>query len=133
MISFFLPMKIPSVTSQQKRVCMIGGKPHHYDGARLKAARQEYTLRLLPHKPKEPIAAGIPVKLAVRFVYKARRKKDIGTWKTTRPDTDNMIKLLKDCMTAAGFWHDDAQVVCEHTEKQFGEVEGIYLTVEAIV
>ena len=29
----------------------------------------------------------------------------------TKPDTDNLQKLLKDCMTKCGFWKDDAQVV----------------------
>ena len=32
-----------------------------------------------------------------------------GEYRTTKPDTDNLQKLLKDCMTATGFWTDDAQ------------------------
>ena len=36
-----------------------------------------------------------------------------GEPKTTKPDTDNMQKLLKDVMTEAGFWKDDAQVFSE--------------------
>jgi Holliday junction resolvase RusA-like endonuclease len=35
----------------------------------------------------------------------------------TKPDTDNLEKLLKDCMTEVGFWNDDAQVVKEIAEK----------------
>ena len=25
-------------------------------------------------------------------------------WKTSKPDTDNLIKMLKDCMTRTGYW-----------------------------
>lgn len=55
-----------------------------------------------------------------------------GEWKTTKPDTDNMIKLLKDCMTRTGFWVDDAQVCSEITEKFWGDVSGIYVMVEQL-
>ena len=130
MITFFLSMKIPSVTAQVKRCRVVHGKPVFFDGARIKAARQEFMLRLAPHKPPDPIPKDKPVHLFVRFVYKAPRKRDLNAWKTTRPDTDNMIKLLKDCMTAAGFWQDDSQVASEHIEKQYGDKEGIDIAIE---
>jgi Holliday junction resolvase RusA-like endonuclease len=28
-----------------------------------------------------------------------------------RPDFDNLAKAVADCMTALGWWHDDAQIV----------------------
>ena len=37
--------------------------------------------------------------------------------KASCPDTDNLNKLLKDCMTKLGFWNDDAQVCREIIEK----------------
>ena len=55
-----------------------------------------------------------------------------GEWKTTRPDTDNLIKLFKDCMTRTHYWQDDAQVCSEITEKFFGDKPGIYVRVEPI-
>lgn len=45
------------------------------------------------------------------------------TWKVTKPDTDNLIKLLKDEMTHAGWWHDDAQVVIERSMKMYAPVK----------
>ena len=55
-----------------------------------------------------------------------------GEWKVTKPDTDNLIKLFKDCMTRTHYWQDDAQVCSEITEKFFGERPGIYVRVEQI-
>jgi Holliday junction resolvase RusA-like endonuclease len=55
-----------------------------------------------------------------------------GDFKDTRPDCDNIIKLLKDCMTDLGFWRDDAQVVSETTEKFYANSPGIWVRVEAV-
>ena len=129
-MQFFLKMPIPSATAQTKRLCTVGGKPRFFPGAKLKAARQEILLRLAPHKPSERIPKPAPVKLVVRFVYAANKRHPELTWKTTRPDTDNLIKLLKDCMTEMGYWEDDAQVASELTEKGYGKHEGIYIRVE---
>ena len=55
---------------------------------------------------------------------KGKSHKD-GEWRVTRPDTDNLQKMLKDCMTKTGYWKDDAQVVREVVEKRWAEVPGI--------
>lgn len=53
-----------------------------------------------------------------------------GDWRVTKPDTDNLQKLLKDCMTKCGFWKDDAQVVRETVEKRWSdEPTGIYIEI----
>ena len=53
-----------------------------------------------------------------------------GQWKVSKPDTDNLVKGLKDIMTDSGvFWHDDAQVCAEIITKRYADVPGIYITV----
>ena len=52
-----------------------------------------------------------------------------GEYKITKPDTDNLQKLLKDCMTAVRFWSDDAQVASEVVEKFWADIPGIYIRV----
>ena len=53
-----------------------------------------------------------------------------GQWKVSKPDTDNLVKGLKDIMTdSAVFWHDDAQVCAEIITKRYADVPGIYITV----
>ena len=82
---------------------------------------------LLPFKPKAPLEG--PICLQVQFGFKANRRKDINTYKLTRPDTDNMIKTLKDAMTKLDFWHDDAQVCHEICSKIYTDKPGIKIQI----
>ena len=91
-------------------------------------ARKELMARLMPYRPKEPLKG--PIKLSTLWRFKAQRKKQDGTPKTTKPDTDNMIKLLKDCMTQCGFWVDDAQIYDETTIKIWSTSPGISIIIE---
>ena len=60
-------------------------------------------------------------------------KKELYEYRVSRPDTDNLQKLLKDCMTKTGFWKDDSQVVIEQCTKiNTHEKAGIIITVEEI-
>ena len=125
-MDFFIPLKkIPTVTHQEKRVTVVNGKPRFYDSESITAARGMFTAYLAQHKPDDPMAG--PIRLMTKWQFEG----DPG-WKTTKPDTDNMIKLFKDCMTKCGYWKDDAQVCSEITEKFYGPVEGIYVRVEAL-
>lgn len=36
MIEFFIQMKLPTVTHQQKKVHVVNGKPHYYEPTHLK-------------------------------------------------------------------------------------------------
>ena len=45
--------------------------------------------------------------------------------KITRPDTDNLNKLLKDVMTDMGFWKDDALICTELIMKLYSDEPGI--------
>ena len=55
-----------------------------------------------------------------------------GEYKTSRPDTDNLVKLLKDVMTELHFWKDDAQVASEVVEKYWADIPGIYVKVQGL-
>lgn len=129
MLEFFLPIPPPRVTHQQKKVAVVNGKPRFYEPQRLREARQAFMLALYPNRPRAPLNG--PLKLTVRWQFKRGRHRD-GEYKTTRPDLDNMEKLLKDCMTDAGFWHDDAQVCVEHVAKVWSGVEGILIRLEEL-
>ena len=127
---FFLAMrKIPSVTNQEHRVITQGKgkKAIFYDTPELAEARAKYVSLLAPYRPERP-AEG-PVMLKVYWCYAASKSHPAGSWKVSRPDTDNMLKLFKDCMTRVGFWKDDAQVVLEVTGKRYDQIEGVCVMV----
>ena len=126
---FFLEMVPPTVTAQMHRVMVRNGRPMFYDSPRLKEARRVFLEALAPFRPGIPFTG--PVSLTVRWFFPSKQHRD-GSWRVTRPDTDNLQKLLKDCMTEAGFWADDAQVCMEHAEKRWTRVRpGIEITVES--
>jgi Holliday junction resolvase RusA-like endonuclease len=128
---FFLPMKkVPTVTHQMKKVHVVNDKPIFYETDDLKAARSKLMAHLGQHVPEKKYTG--PVRLITKWCFPITGKHKNGEYKYTRPDTDNLQKLLKDCMTDCGFWKDDALVVSEIIEKFWAEVPGIYIKIEAI-
>lgn len=127
-IQFFLPMEhVPTVTAQEHKVTVRNGKPVFYDPPELKRARGILTDYLAPHRPEEPMAG--PVELVATWCFKTSAAGMNGRYKDTKPDTDNLDKLLKDCMTDLGFWKDDAQVCREIIEKFWALQPGIWIRV----
>lgn len=130
-IEFFIPMKkIPTTTHQQKKVRVVKGKPQFYEPDSLKDARSKYMSLLSAHKPDQKISG--PIRLTVKWLFPMTKQSANGQYKTSKPDTDNLNKLIKDCMTELGFWNDDAQVASEIIEKFWADNVGIYVKVEQL-
>lgn len=132
-MQFFLPMKPPTVTHHDKELhaFMRGGKPCAvlHDSRELKDAHAKLHAALAPYAPKRPF--GGPVRLVVKWIFPADGHKP-GEWKTTKPDTDNLQKALKDTMTRLHFWQDDAQVASEIVEKFWGDPCGIFVQIDSL-
>ena len=127
---FFMAMDPPTCTYQEKQVAVIRGKPVFYDPPEVNAARLKLTGYLAGHRPATRYECG--VRLVVKWCFPKGGRHRNGEYRTTRPDTDNLQKLLKDCMTAAGFWKDDALVASEIVEKFWADRPGIYIRVEEL-
>lgn len=126
---FFMAMEPPTVTAQEHKVTVINGKPVFYDPPEVKAAKEKLISHLYKHRIMGPYREG--VRLITKWCFPRGRHKD-GSYRTTKPDTDNLQKLLKDCMTLCGFWTDDALVASEVAEKFWAEVPGIYIRIEEL-
>lgn len=126
-IEFFMPMaKVPTTTAQQHKI----SKGQFYDPPALKEARSKLTAHLAQHIPKQKYTG--PVRLTVKWCFPITAKHTDGEYKYTRPDTDNLNKLLKDCMTDCGYWKDDALVASEIIEKFWAKNTGIYIKIEEL-
>lgn len=130
MIEFFIPMKLPSITLQEQKIGVRNGKPYKYDPPELKAARVLFRDHLAKYTPPEPLNG--PIRLQTIWCYQCNDTHPEPALKTTKPDTDNLVKLLKDVMTKLGFWHDDAQVALELIQKSWATRSGLYVAVEAV-
>ena len=130
-MKFKLKMIPPTATAQQKGERVVGGYIHHYK--KKNVAKAEAILRdaLLPYVPEEPIE-NQPIALSVVWMFpypkSARKhKQGMSRRKITRPDTDNLNKMLKDVMTDMGFWKDDALICTETILKLYGDEPGILI------
>lgn len=126
-ISFFMAMEPPTITAQEHKVGVRNGRPYFYDTPELKRAKAKLLAHLGKHKPKQPTEWGC--RLIVKWCF-PKGNHENGEYRITKPDTDNLQKLLKDCMTKTGFWKDDALVASEIVEKFWADIPGIYIALE---
>ena len=133
-IEFFMPMIPPTVTHHDKglRAWQKEGKAHAvlYDSPQLTQARAKLHAHLAPHRPQKPMQGA--VRLVVKWCFPTGKSHKNGSYKTTRPDTDNLQKALKDVMTQLYYWKDDAQVASEICEKFWADVPGIYICIQSL-
>ena len=130
MIEFFMPMQPPTSTHQLKQVRVVDGKPQFYEPPSVKDARAKLTAHLAAHRPGTPLEGALS--LLVKWCFPSSSLHAHSSWRTSRPDTDNLQKLLKDCMTALGFWEDDAQVAQEMVEKFWWNTPGIFIRISSL-
>lgn len=129
MIEFFIPMKkIPTVTHQQKKVRVIHSKPQFYEPDELKETREMFMELLAPYAPEEPLDG--PLRLTTKWLFPKIKGTVNGQYKHTKPDTENLLKLPKDCMQELGFFVNDSRVASEITEKFWADTVGIYVRLE---
>lgn len=128
-VEFFIAMQPPTVTHQEKKVRVVNGKPMFYEPAELADARQKLTAHFAKYIPDDPLSG--PLQLITKWCY-PKGSHTNGEYKITKPDTDNMVKLLKDVMTGLGYWQDDALVASEVIEKFWADVPGIYVCIKKL-
>lgn len=114
-ISLFMRLEpdIPRLTHQHGVAPVhAGGKTFMHKTAEQRAVEAKYCALLRPHAPNEPW--NCPTHLSTVWRFSSKRKRG---WKLTKPDTDNLVKTLKDCLTRCGFFTDDALVCLESIAK----------------
>ena len=77
-----------------------------------------------------------PLRLTIRAVYmipqswSAKKKRDV-IWKTSKPDVDNLAKIVADACNQI-VYRDDAQVAEVVVQKQYGPLSGLTVSVETL-
>lgn len=130
-LQFFIPMKIPTVTHQEKQVHIVHGKPVFYEPTELKQARANLTDHLAQYRPKQPMKG--PVELVVKFCFPVVAGSYDGQPKTTKPDCDNLVKLLQDVMNQLDFYEDDRFVVSLVAQKFWATIPGLFIALQPVV
>lgn len=133
---FFMAMeRVPTATKQEHQVRVVRDArtgrhvPRFYPSRAWSDAESELRAHLEPHRPDEPIEG--PVMLEVTWCFPLDGHED-GEPYLEKPDTDNLIKGLKDIMTELGWWADDATVFSDCSTKVHSKVTGVRVDVAAV-
>ena len=122
-----MPIIPPTITDQHNGIAVRNGRLCFFDTPEILNVKDLFLSNLSKFRPDTQING--PIRLLTKWCFPLVQGKQNGQWNTSKPDTDNSIKLLKDCMTKAGFWKDDSQVASEITEKFWSSTPGIFIQV----
>lgn len=129
-MQFFMPMNPPTVTYQQHKISTKSGKPVFYDTPEIKSAKLKLRDNLAAHIPDKPFESG--VRFMVKWLFPISGNHNNGEYKISKPDTDNLQKMLKDIMTDLKFWKDDALVASEIVEKFYADIPGLFIVIQEL-
>lgn len=126
------PEKIPSGTSQQRKLTIINGKPTSYPSKTLKDTWRIYADALRgAEMPLEPL--GNACKISVSFQYETHDKKKLrGVYKTSKSDLDNLLKPFIDSLVKFGYLKDDSIIVQISANKKWAEKTRILFELEEV-
>lgn len=135
MIAFSIRCVPPSITSQQKRAARTAVGIRFFKSSRQAAAESDLISLLRPHAPAVPLVGALAVRVELRWPY--RKTERVGNVRagldlphTGKPDLDNAVKALLDCMTRLAFWSDDSQVAALTITKHWSAAPGIAIKIE---
>lgn len=96
---------------------------------------QEFNWKIKQYKPAEPLNGPLELQLHFKFPWnKTTPKKYLNKeeWKITRPDLDNMEKMILDSLTSEGFIVDDSLICLKTTSKKHSNNHGINIVIRQI-
>lgn len=96
------------------------GKKGGFNTAEHTAGKSDLAWRLKKWWSKPCIPMPTPIAVDINFVFKSSKKKLFGSYKPTRSDIDNHIKMVLDAGNGV-LWQDDSQVAVISATKTYGE------------
>ena len=75
-----------------------------------------------------------PIAMKLDFFFEvpkswSNKKKENAKWHVSRPDTDNLVKSIKDALNGVAY-KDDSQVCHLQARKQYAEFSGVRIEIE---
>lgn len=120
------------------RFCKIGSFVRAYTPKETERAEQDLRAQAIQHRPPEPFTGAIVLEARMfRGIPKSFSKKKAelaeqgAIHPTTKPDSDNYLKLLCDAFNSI-FWRDDSQIVRMTVSKHYSNQPRIEVFMEEI-
>lgn len=138
MIRFTVPSK--PAGQPRARVGVIGGHGRAFKSAKARLLEQDVLAFAAPAAPDARLEGAVRVTITARMPIPAgwpawRQEAALAgaIRPTTRPDADNVAKLILDALNRSGrFWRDDAQVVELVASKRYAAAPETVVEVVAI-
>lgn len=135
-LELFLPVDPVDLPSAQQKGAMIRhGHIMFYETSRVKTARKRLVELLITAAKGETFTAPA-YQVTIVYVYRpvTIRKRDFGMPKVTRPDVDNLTKLVLDAISDSHIaWQDDGAVstLCLRKRYAYGDENPfVYVLIE---
>jgi len=93
--------------------------------------RLAYVAKNKGYPTEKPIAMNIDFFFAIPKSW-SKKKKETAKWHTSRPDTDNLVKSIKDALNGVAY-KDDSQVCNLFARKQYASFDGVKIEIIEIV
>lgn len=125
-IEFFHEFSPPTVTAQKRRHTSRGT----YQTPAIQKAAATWQAVFEMYAPAAPMSGPLRVWAAVTYPPPVCRRQNGVSAKMTKPDCDNLAKLMLDAATRAGYWEDDMQIADLHILKFEGQIPGLAFRLE---
>lgn len=125
-IKMFLRIEPPSTTFQNKGWKVTkSGRPFQYERPETREVRAKLAAHMAAFRPEVPLKG--PIDMSVRYFYTETKSHPSGTFKTTKPDLDNLNKLLGDTLQEQKIIEDDKDICHLEMLKMYSDVPGIMI------
>lgn len=140
MIEICLKCNPPKTTAQASNRILKTKSGRYFIGkmqsSKAKQTESDLVNLLYPYVPAEPLKGALKVEIKWVYVWTASepKKNKINGFKycDTRPDADNICKLLFDTMTRLSFWKDDSQISVLNFQKMWADEPKIIINIEQL-
>jgi len=79
----------------------------------------------------KPLTQALKLTVRVFFKLPKRTVKEKGDWHTSRPDLDNIVKIIEDSLNGIAY-EDDSQIVKVEATKQWASEDYVIVEIEEV-
>lgn len=128
-MKFYVKMdEVPKTTAQQKKFSTR--TKTFYKTSKIKQSEYLLVRALSGRQPRKTYDT--PIELSVTWLFPNTKKSKDGERKATRPDLDNLQKLLQDIMCKLGYYKDDSLITDLIIKKRWHRHSGLIIKINEV-
>lgn len=120
--------EVPKTTAQQKKFSTK--TKTFYKTSKIKQSEYLLVRALSGKQPRKTYET--PIELSVTWLFPHTKRSKDGERKGTRPDLDNLQKLLQDIMCKLGYYKDDSLITDLKVKKRWHRHSGLIIEINEV-